>query len=53
MSANANKRKITRDKIEIYAYGASKEIVCKKDEALYNNTIKQQNNSLFWWYYKK
>ena len=40
------KEKKTRDKIETYAYGTSKEIACKKDEALYNNTIKQQNNSL-------
>ena len=43
MSANDDKRIQSIDSIEIYAYGRSKYLICKKEEIKCNNIIKQYN----------
>ena len=44
MSANYDKRMQSIDSIEAYAYGMSKDLVCKKQEINYNNIIKPHKN---------
>ena len=44
LSANDNKRIQSTDSTETYAYGTSKDLVCKKEEIEYNNIIKQYKN---------
>ena len=41
LSSNDDKRIQLIDSIETYAYGASKHLVCKKEEIKCNNIIKQ------------
>ena len=41
LSANDNKRIQSIDSIETYAYGISKDPVCKEEEIKCNNVIKQ------------
>ena len=41
------------DSIEIYAYGASKDLLSEKEEIKCNNIITQYKNDLLWWCYKK
>ena len=38
---------LSTDSIETYAYGMSKDIVCKKEEIKCNNIIKQYKNVSF------
>ena len=40
------------DLIEIYAYGTSRDQVCKKGETKLNSIIKQHKNVWLWLYYK-
>ena len=42
--ANDQKRSQSIDSIETYAYGTSKDVVCKKEEIKGNNIIKQDKN---------
>ena len=42
--ANDQKRSQSIDSIETYAYGTSKDVVCKKEEIKSNNIIKQDKN---------
>ena len=44
LSANDDKRIQSIDSIETYAYGASKKLICKKEESKCNNIIKQHKN---------
>ena len=44
MSANDDKRMQSIDSIEIYAYGTSKDLVCKKEEMECNIIVKQYKN---------
>ena len=44
MSANDDKRMQSIDSIEIYAYGTSKDLVCKKEEIKCNIIVKQYKN---------
>ena len=44
LSANDNKRIQSTDSTETYAYGTSKDLVCKKEEIEYNNIIKEYKN---------
>ena len=39
------------DVIDTYAYGTSKDLVCKKEEIKCSNKIKQYKNVLLWSYY--
>ena len=42
--ANDQKRSQSIDSIETYAYGTSKDVVCKKEEIKGNDIIKQDKN---------
>ena len=44
LSTNGDKRMHSIDSIETYAYGPSKDLVCKKEELQCNNIIKQYKN---------
>ena len=44
LSSNDNKRMLSIDSTETYAYWRSKDLVCKKEEVKYNNIIKQYKN---------
>ena len=44
LSSNDDKRMLSIDLIETYAYWRSKDLVCKKEEVKYNNIIKQYKN---------
>ena len=39
--------------IETYAYGPSKDLICKKEKTKRNDLIKQYNNVYLWLYYKR
>ena len=41
LSSNEDKRKQSIDSIETYAYGRSKDLVCKKEWIKCNNIVKQ------------
>ena len=44
MSVNDDKKLQTIDSIETYAYGTSKDLVCKKEKIKFKNIIKQYKN---------
>ena len=44
LSSHDDKRMQSIDSIEKYAYGMSKDLVCKKEEVKCNNIIKQYKN---------
>ena len=44
MSVNDDKKLQTIDSIETYAYGTSKDLVCKKEKIKIKNIIKQYKN---------
>ena len=44
LSSNDNKRMQSIDSIETYAYGTSKDLICKREKIKRNNTIKQYKN---------
>ena len=44
LTSNDDKRIQSIDSIETYAHGASKYLLCKKEEIKYNNMIKQYKN---------
>ena len=41
------------DSIETYAYGMSKDLICKKEKIKYISVIKQCKNVSIWLYYKR
>ena len=44
LSSNNNKRMLSIDSIEPYAYGRSKDLILKKEKIKRNNIIKQHKN---------
>ena len=52
LSSNDGKRIQSIDSIETYAYGMTKDLVCKKEEIKCNNITTQYKNIQFWLYYK-
>ena len=41
LSANNDKRIQSIDSVETYAFGTSKDLLCKREKTKYNNTIKK------------